>query len=702
MNQSDNYVKKCQHYNEVLNEYFGYAALKDKQAEIIYNLLENKRDVCGILTTGFGKSICFQLPMLITKKSVLVVSPLIALMEDQKQALQARGIPVCCFNGNNWNKNKDKAEILNGNPKIIYTTPEYLVTESSQEFIEELVEKDLLCLFAIDESHCISDWGHDFRAEYLELSLMRTKFPNIPMVALTATATHNVEGDISHYLKMNNPLIIKSSFDRPNLFISLQPKTKSIINDLQHLIEKFKDDFIIIYCKKREDTETIRDVLRAELGCRVKAYHAGLPGERRNKIQTMFIQGRYKIIISTIAFGMGIDQTIRCVIHYGVSKSMESYYQEIGRAGRDGLPSECYLFYSHQDFIIYNHFLKDIDDSVLRKRRENEIKTLQRYVYLRTCRRKYILEYFGEKTDVTNCKNCDNCQRDIPTADFTEMAYILIKLLRRTNSKFGSGTLISVIRGSKSKKLQQSLKDLELYGSGKKWSEAWWKAFIRVMVTQSYLTNKPIKDSYGSVLGYTSKARDWYKKLSKIKFLEISSSLDNTIDKKFRLIFNLSDDLEALFPKESYYNQPDLSTIDFTNPNDLDMLVNSESPECNIKVNTSEADIKKLSLTKRQSYILFHHNNLSIEEIAVHRKYKKQTIEDHIVEAYKVNLPLNLDKIGYSKQIYNLLNPIFKKLGASKLRPLKDNMPKTTTYFQIKMGLVDCEKNNQNILIKNL
>lgn len=697
MNESKDFIEKTKFYNKVLYENFGYTALKDKQAEIIYNLLEKKKDVCGILTTGFGKSICFQLPLLITQKSVIVVSPLIALMEDQRQALEERGIPVCCFNGNNWNKNKDKGEILNGNPKIIYSTPEYLVTEGAKEFIQELVEQNLLCLFAIDESHCISSWGHDFREEYLELSCLREAYPQIPMVALTATATNNVESDITHYLKMNSPLIIKSSFDRPNLYINIKPRSKNVIENLKPLIEKFKDDFIIIYCKKREETESIRDLLREELGCRVKAYHAGLSGERRTKIQNMFIQGRYKIIISTIAFGMGIDQTIRCVIHLGVSKSMESYYQEIGRAGRDGLDSECHLFYTHQDFVIYNHFLKDIDDVLLRKRRAEEISTMQNYIYLRGCRRKFILKHFGEDRKEDFCNNCDNCQRDIPKLDFTDMAYLLIKLIRKTNTKYGSGMLISILRGSNSKKIQDCYKKSEFWGAGKAWSEAWWKAFLRLMVNQKYLMNNNIKNAYGSTLSYTTKARDWYKKLSKIKFLNKTSSLDNNVDHQFRLILNLSDDLEKLYKKESYYTKISIKDFDLDNPNDLDDLINIS--ESKIKVDTIDSDnkIRNLSVTKRQSYIMFHHQNLSIDEIACKRKYKKQTIEDHIVEAYKAELPLDLKKIGYTPEICNTLLPLVSRLGASKLRPLKDNMPKSTTYFQIKLGLVDVEKNN-NVL----
>jgi len=698
LNYDNDYLEKTEKYNKILKKYFGYDKLKDKQSEIIYNILEKKNDVCGVLTTGFGKSICYQLPMLICNKSVLVVSPLIALMEDQKISLEERNIPVCCFNGTNWNKIKDMKEILKGNHKVIYTTPEYLVTETAQNFFKELIKKDGLSLFAIDESHCISSWGHDFREEYLELSCMRKKFPQIPMVALTATATPNVENDISHYLEMNDPIIIKSSFDRPNLYISLKPKNKNILEDLKPIINKFKDDFIIIYCKKREETEKLRDLLRESMGCRAKAYHAGLSNERRTKIQNMFITGRYKIIISTVAFGMGIDQTIRCVIHYGVSKSIESYYQEIGRAGRDGLPSECYLFYSHQDFILFKHFLKDIDNPILRKRREKQIYSIEKYVYLRSCRRKYILNYFGEETDVINCDNCDNCKRDIPKEDFTNQAFMLIKLLRKTQNKFGASTLIGILRGSKSKKITESLRKLKSWGQGHKWSDDWWKAFIRLLTNYDYLKTKKIYNSFGYTIEYTEKGKNWYKCLSKIKIDHDSSSVENNIDDKIRLFLPLSDELEKLKPKQIVI--PD--SLDYMDPNDLDDLVNNIDEKINIKINTDDSLIKDLSLTKRKSYFHFHYDNLSIDQIAIKRQYNKGTIEDHIVDAYKLNLPLDLTKIGYNKLLLEKLKSVINSKSINgnltKLRPIKDLMPKKTTYFQIKLGLIDINKELVNYI----
>jgi ATP-dependent DNA helicase RecQ len=700
---SHDFTEKCKLYNDVLKKYFGYSKLKDKQSEIIYNLLEKKNDVCGILTTGYGKSICYQLPHLITQKSVLVVSPLIALMEDQRYTLDEKNIGVVCFNSNLMNKNAEKAKILNGEHKVIYTTPEYLATESAIEFIEELVENDGLCLFAIDECHCISSWGHDFREEYLQLSVIRKKFPEVPMVALTATATPNVESDITHYLEMENPVIIKSSFDRPNLYISLKPKTKNIIEDMKEVINKFKNDFIIIYCKKRDETEEIRDLLREKLNLRVKAYHGGMPADRRTKIQNMFIEGRYKIIVSTVAFGMGIDQTIRCVIHYGVPKSMESYYQEIGRAGRDGLPSECHLFYSYHDLRIYKYFLKEVNDEIMRQRQANQLKAMDNYIHLRSCRRSCILAYFGEIYNKDNCDNCDNCKRDIPTDDFTQQAYMLFRLLRKTNNKFGTGVIIGTLRGSKAKNISNFLRKLDLWGLGHRWSTDWWKAFIRLLISYEMLRLKALPKSFGSILEYTSKGKDWYKKLSKIKLDNTSSSLDNNVDPKFRLILSLSDELEAITPPKIDVCdiEENLHKFDLSNPNDLEMMVNMQdqgSPKIKIITNQDAAtQLKDLSLTKRKTYFMFHHENMSISDIATKRDYKKQTIEDHLVDAYKLMLPMDLSKVGYSKQLFEELRSIIQSEeinnDVSKLKPIKDKMKSKTGYFQVKLGLVDYERN---------
>ena len=344
-----------------------------------------------------------------------------------------------------------------------------------------------------------------------------------------------------------------------------------------------------------------------------------MTADRRTKIQNMFTKGRYKIIVSTIAFGMGIDQTIRCVIHYGVPKSMESYYQEIGRAGRDGLPSECHLFYSHQDLRIYRHFLKDVDDEILRQRQEKQLKSMETYIHLRSCRRKCILAYFGEIFSKDNCDNCDNCLRDIPTDDFTQQAYMLFRLLRKTNNKFGTGVIIGTLRGSKAKNINNYLRKLDLWGMGQRWSVDWWKAFIRLLISHQMLRLKALPKSFGSILEYTPKGRDWYKKLSKIKIDNNSSSLDNSVDKKFRLILNLSDELEALTPPKINISEieDNLHKIDLTDPNELEKMLNLENDDSpKIKILTNQEKIKDLSLTKRKTYFMFHHENMSIDDIA--------------------------------------------------------------------------------------
>ena len=325
---------------------------------------------------------------------------------------------------------------------------------------------------------------------------------------------------------------------------------------------------------------------------------------------------------------------------------------------------------------------------------------METYIHLRSCRRSCILAYFGEIFGKDNCDNCDNCQRDIPKEDFTQQAYMLFRLLRKTNNKFGTGVIIGTLRGSKAKNISNYLRKLDLWGMGQRWSLDWWKAFIRLLITQNMLRLKSLPKSFGSILEYTPKGRDWYKKLSKIKINNNTSSLDNNVDPKFRLVSNLSDELEALTPPKIKVCEieENLHKLDLTNPEDLEQMLNIDqdnSPK--IKISTNQEKIQDLSLTKRKTYFMFHHENMSIDEIAKKRDYKKQTIEDHLVEAYKLMLPMDLTKVGYSKELFEELREIIQSeeinKDTSKLKPIRDMMKSKTGYFQVKLGLVDYERN---------
>ena len=337
-------------WNAILKKYWGYPSLKPIQFQILKKVLIEKRDVSAILATGFGKSICYQLPLLITGNCSLVICPLIALMHEQGQEMKKKKIPTAVFNSESTDiiKNEEKMEIINGTNKLIFMTPEYFI--KSEHFIKSIA--DNLSLVCIDEAHAVSTWGLDFRSSYTKLNVIRNWIPDVPILTLTATASTKVREDITNILGLSNPELIIGNFDRPNLLIRVEPRYDDVMLNIKSLLNKYSNEYIIIYCKTRDETDLLADKIQ-DLGIKCESYHAGMNDKSRTKVQQNFIDGKFKCIIATIAFGMGINiPNVRLVVHFNCPKNIESYYQEIGRAGRDGLPSECILFYSGKDFQI--------------------------------------------------------------------------------------------------------------------------------------------------------------------------------------------------------------------------------------------------------------------------------------------------------------------------------------------------------------
>ena len=514
--------------NKILYEHFGYKKLKDKQEEIIKSILDGN-DTIGVLSTGYGKSICYQLPYLVTKKNVIVISPLISLMEDQYNKLKKLNISVYCLNSNNKNKNEDKNSILEGNHGIIYMSPEYFYL--SEKFIKSLAKKKLISLITIDESHCISTWC-DFRPEYKELGNIRNWVSNIPILALTATATDKIISDISTTLNLNDPKLIKSSFHRENLDINLVRKyNKDIdLNEIVDLIKKLeKTDKAIIYCKTKDETDDFVLKLK-EHNIKAKSYHAGKTNQLRNKIQEKFTNGSTNVIIATIAFGMGIDiPNIRLIVNYGISKDMESFYQEIGRAGRDGNNSKIYVYWCNGDLNINKSFLNSINDVKFKKKQMSRILEMEKFVNNNGCRMKYITKYFGE--DIDNCNHCDYClsNKDEIKVDITNESYQILKTIKNLENSFGTSILSEILYGSDSKKLKSYQKKLSSFGKLKHLKKDRIKEIIRFLIINNYLIEEKLDKSFGSVIKITSKG---------IKF--VSVSLDEIIDNIFEVKINES------------------------------------------------------------------------------------------------------------------------------------------------------------------
>jgi len=473
-----------------LKKYFGYDEFRPLQDEIIQSVYDGK-DTVVIMPTGGGKSVCFQIPAVTMEGTALVVSPLIALMKDQVESMRAIGIKAAFLNSSITSTEQFEIEgqFQNGTLDLLYVSPEKL---ASQDF-QSVLGAAKISLFAIDEAHCISSWGHNFRPEYRQLKLLKQKFPNIPVIALTATADKVTRKDIGEQLNLVEPKLFLASFDRPNLKLEVRPGQKrweQIIN----FVSNHRDEAGIVYAMSRKSCESLAAKLQGA-GLKANYYHAGMNSDQRNKIQESFINDEIDIICATVAFGMGIDKSnIRWVIHYNLPKNIENFYQEIGRAGRDGANADTMLFYSYADIM----FLKKIidDDGVNgRELMQSKLDRLQQYATSPICRRKTLLSYFGEYL-AENCGNCDVCDMPPTSIDGTEMAQMALSAVYRMNGQANSNMLIDVLRGSGRREVMENgFQNIKTYGVGRAYTYLDWRAYIEQLIQQGFL-EIALDDSY--------------------------------------------------------------------------------------------------------------------------------------------------------------------------------------------------------------
>ncbi|MBU2523804.1 DNA helicase RecQ [Patescibacteria group bacterium] len=469
---------------KLLKTHFGFDRFRPLQRKVIDDVLEG-RDTLAVMMTGGGKSLCYQLPALIFEGLTLVVSPLISLMKDQVDALRANGINAEFINSSVSNSliSEIMRSAVEGEIKILYVAPERLAVSSFQDFLRAVN----LSLIAIDEAHCISEWGHDFRPDYRNLKRLRRNFPYVPIISLTATATAQVRKDIIKQLSLQRPSISISSFDRDNLSIFVRRKQNSF-GKLLKLLQDHKNEAAIIYCFSRAETEKMAVNLKKE-GFNAIAYHGGMSAGARRKNQDLFIKDKVNIICATIAFGMGIDKPdVRLVVHYTFPKSIEGYYQEIGRAGRDGLKSECVLFYSLGDKHKYEYFNNEIEDAVERRNAGLKIQNMIDFCEGNVCRRKTVLTYFGENYAKDNCGNCDVCLCERSTFDATEIAQKILSCVIRTGSRFGAKYISDVLKGRKLKRIiELGHSNLSVFGLVKDYSDDELRQIIQQLVSANYL-----------------------------------------------------------------------------------------------------------------------------------------------------------------------------------------------------------------------
>ncbi|MBI3442488.1 MAG: DNA helicase RecQ [Candidatus Sungbacteria bacterium] len=439
--------------HEVLKNYFGYDTFRPLQQEAIEQVLAGK-DAFVLMPTGGGKSLCYQLPALVMEGVTLVVSPLIALMKDQVDGLRVNGVSAGFLNStlSSGEQSLVYRQLRDGELKILYVAPERLAAESFQDFLRELPIR----LIAIDEAHCISQWGHDFRPDYRNLKTLRQLAPDAPFIALTATATERVRKDIIDELDLRDARVFVSSFNRPNLRYYIEPVAQQSVGSrkekqLIRLLGEYENASVIIYCLSRADTEKIAAKLQAQ-GIRALPYHAGLDAKIRRQTQEKFIHDEVPVVAATIAFGMGIDKPdVRLVVHYDLPKSLEGYYQETGRAGRDGLPSMCVLFYSYGSKFKHDFFIRRAEDPAERERLTRMLNQVIKFCELKTCRRAYLLRYFGERDIMASCGGCDTCLRPKEEFDATEIAQKILSAVLRTGEFYGLTYLADVLLGKRTK-----------------------------------------------------------------------------------------------------------------------------------------------------------------------------------------------------------------------------------------------------------
>ncbi|MDQ3490413.1 MAG: DNA helicase RecQ [Acidobacteriota bacterium] len=716
---------------EILKHQFGFDSFRMNQEQAIESVLQRK-DCVVLMPTGGGKSLCYQIPALMADGLTLVISPLIALMKDQVDALKNNGIEAAFLNSTQTAQTQVEVfrAVRSGKLKLLYVAPERLL-QSGDQFIDFL-KSIKISLFAIDEAHCVSSWGHDFRPEYRQLAMLKAEFPDIPVIALTATADKLVRRDIVERLGIQNAEVFVSSFNRPNITYNVETKRNSYARLIKYL-EKRKDDSGIIYCLSRNSTTNLAEDLR-DAGFNALPYHAGLDKETREKNQQLFLNDEAKIIVATIAFGMGIDKSnVRFVVHMDLPKNIESYYQETGRAGRDGLQSDAMLFFSWADVIKLKGFAEVEGNQAQSDIMLKKLNTMGEFGDLKTCRRKFLLKYFSEEMNV-DCGNCDNCNTEFEKIDGTIIAQKALSAVLRTGQKFGLNYLIDFLRGSKSQKLFAQHRNLKTYGVGADISKEDWFAYFKDLISQGFL--RQTEGTYATI-ALTEKSEGVLKGITPVSLFKViakevskPSLVDEVSHSYFKDLFDDLKQLRTVFARTENVppyvvfsdatlvefatylpqNEAEMQKIsgvgdvkmdkygadfllrirDYCEKNNLESRINLKLPQHKRKVRTKPyADG---SDTYTVSLKMFRSGN-SLAEIAETRGLALSTIETHLVRFINSG-EVKLEELVPAHKIEPIRNAIIELNAETRILPVKEFLGEEYSYGEIRAVAAEFLRNN--------
>lgn len=711
--------------DQALKHYFGYDTFRPGQQDIVARSLEN-RDQLVVMPTGGGKSLCYQLPALLMPGLTVVVSPLIALMQDQVQALQDNGIGATFLNSSiGLTETRQRLDaIFQGTIKLLYLAPERLLSDTFSPVLDDIYQQVGISAFAIDEAHCVSEWGHDFRPEYRQLASLRDRYARVPILALTATATERVRQDIISQLALTNPAIHIASFNRPNLYYEVRPKEKSSYRELLSEIRNVRQGSGIVYCLSRRKVDELTSQLQRD---RISAlpYHAGLSDAERTENQNRFIRDDVQVMVATVAFGMGINKPdVRFVVHYDLPRNLESYYQEAGRAGRDGEPSRCVLFFGYGDLSIVNYLIEQKVDAHEQQIARQQLRQVLDYAEGTDCRRRIQLRYFGESFP-DNCNNCDNCLQPKITEDWTIEAQKFLSCVARCHERFGMSHIIDVLRGSQNKRvLQMKHNELSTYGIGRDRTAEEWKHLGRSLLHQGLVDETTdgfpvlklnpyswevlrkqrevhiaLPRQSATVDGRSGRSLEAEQLLDRLRRLRKEIADEQSVppyvvfaDSSLRLMAQMRPVTLEQFANISGVGSYKLSQYGarFTQTirqvcEELGLEVNADDrpPVVTVPVRSPATEPGDLSDTHRQTLYLYQ-QGLSPAQIAAKRNVRLTTILDHLAILMEAGESIDLDAL-VAPERQNAIRQAIALVGDKALRNIYTYLKEAYDYPEIRL-----------------